>query len=190
VRRLAAPVRRSASAFREHFIAKRFAPSETRERRYLVRVAGGASRNQEALRSVQEMNQLERSSTMRSQQKIAVAVAALAIAGIARASDYVDIGTAQQRAETGIAPTGVEQTIRLAEPTRAVSHQLGEAQQVSQSGEGYTPAPKPAALAGHPGPSAVAPTFGIGEAQQLAETGEGYVPADSTHAVTYASVAR
>jgi hypothetical protein len=117
---------------------------------------------------------------MQSQLKIAVAVAVLSLAGIATAAAPVDLGTAQQRAEEGLAPTGAEAATVVNDSTRPVSHSLGEAQQIAESGVGYTPVEM--AVAGSPQPGAeVAPTFGIGEAQQIAESGQGYTPADTKH---------
>jgi hypothetical protein len=115
---------------------------------------------------------------MKTQLKIAVAVAVLSLAGTAVAGEYVDLGRAQQRGEEGQAPiVGEALTIPLDESAAPTSHQLGEAQQQAESGVGYTPASGTMNVAGAPKPTAeITPTFGIGEAQQLAESGEGYTP--------------
>jgi hypothetical protein len=119
---------------------------------------------------------------MKSQLKIAVAVAVFSLAGIAAAAAPVDLGTAQQRAEEGLAPTGAEAATVVNDSTRPVGHSLGEAQQIAESGVGYTPVENTVAVAGSPQPGAeVVPTFGIGEAQQIAESGQGYTPADTKH---------
>jgi hypothetical protein len=111
---------------------------------------------------------------MKTQLKIAVAAAVLSLSGVATAADHVDLGTAQQRAEQGLSPTGAGSTIPLAEAALPQSRQLGESQQLAEAGEGYTPAQASTAVAVTPTPPVEKPVFGIGEAQQIAESGEGY----------------
>lgn len=104
--------------------------------------------------------------------KLAVAAAVLSASTLAAA---VDLGAAQQRAEQGLPPLGVDQPTTVDDSARPTSHQLGEAQQQAETGAGYTPETSHASAAAAPEASAgAAPTFGIGEAQQVAETGEGY----------------
>ena len=109
--------------------------------------------------------------------KIAVAVAALALAGVAHAAQHVDLEAAQQRAEQGAAPLGVAANIPLAAQDRITSHLLGEAMQQAETGMGSTPSRDPAPVPGGVRvQSTPQPIFGIAEGQQRAVTGAGYTP--------------
>ena len=109
---------------------------------------------------------------MKTQLEIAVAVAVLSLAGIARAAEYVDLAAPQQAAVQGAPLAGRDASTVVDDSARPTSHQLAEAQQQAVTGQGYTAVTR--VPAGAPSATAPAPLFGIAEAQQLAVTGQGY----------------
>lgn len=125
---------------------------------------------------------------MKTQLKIAVAVAVLSLAGIASAAEHADLGTAQRLGEQGFSPVDVQLTIPLDDSARPTSNQIGEAQQQAETGLGYTSKEKRTNVANEPGTVGQAPSFGIGEAQQIAQTGAGYTTESAAPRRDYASI--
>jgi hypothetical protein len=107
-------------------------------------------------------------------RRTVIALVALSLAASGRAEEHLDAGAAQQRAQQGQAPAP-RTTFSLPPSARMTSRDVGEAQQIAETGAGYggaqvvAPAPVQA-----PTPLTTTPSFGIAEAQQRAQAGRGY----------------